>query len=168
MADALNIHGLPVRFESVSAVTASPSVSPGARTIDAGNEYLYVYNGGNTQVSVGQGVFISPSDYNSGFTGAVSNAASQSGGERLMGVVHHATLTTGTYGWVVTKGLSYIALDASQVSMNAGAILVPGVDGGFVAYAGTGATGIPCGVALNSLVTTVGTGKGRIKSPIFG
>ena len=45
---------------------------------------------------------------------------------------------------------------------------VAGVDGGFVVAAGTSATGFHLGVAINSLVTTVGTGKAYFKSPAFG
>lgn len=159
----------PVSFESASAVTASPSVQLGTVKVDnSGNKFIYVYNGGNAQISQGQGAFLSPSNYSSGFTVSVSNAASQSGGERMLGVAHHATIATGYYGWVMAAGVALVALDASQISMNAGDILVPGVDGGFVVKAGTSATALPVGLAINSLVTTVGTGKAWIKAPFFG
>lgn len=157
----------PVLFESVSNVTATNSVELGTRARSGDIEYVYVYNGGAQQISKGEGGYLSPTNLSSAMTVAVSNAASQSGGERFVGVAHNATITTGAYGWLATRGPVYVALDASEVSMNAGDILVPGVDGGFVVRAGTSATGIPVGVALNSLVTTVGTGKAQIKSPLF-
>lgn len=163
-------HGIdPVNFESVSAVTATPSVELGTRRMDSGNDYVYVYNGSTAaQISKGQMGFLSPTNLSSGFTVTVSNAASQSGGERCVGVAHNATITTGAYGWLATRGICYAALDASEVSMNSGDLVVPGVDGGFVVAAATLSTGVRLGLALNSLVTTVGTGKIAFKSPLFG
>lgn len=159
----------PVSFESASSVTATPSVQLGTYKVDnAGNKFVYIYNGGNAQISKGQGAYLSPSNLSSALTVSVSNAASQSGGERFVGVAHHATIATGYYGWVMAAGCSYVALDASEVSMNSGDILVPGVDGGFVVPAGSATTHIKLGVAINSLITTVGTGKAWIKSPFFG
>lgn len=157
----------PILFESVSNVTATNSVQLGQRACVGDIEYVYVYNGGSAQISQGQGGYFSPTNLSSAMTVAVSNAASQAGGERFVGVAHNATLPTGYYGWLATRGPVLVALDASEVSMNSGDILVPGVDGGFVVKVGTSTTGIPLGVAINSLVTTVGTGKARIKSPFM-
>lgn len=155
----------PVLFESVSAVTATPSVDLGIRRIVDGNEYIYCYNAGNAQISQGMPGLINSA--NSGFSVSVSNAASQAGWNKFVGVAHNATLTTGTYGWLMSRGVALIALDASAVSMNSGDLLALGVDGGFVAAVGTSATAVPIGFAINSIVTTVGTGKAYVKSLIF-
>jgi len=168
MAGSLNSVA-PVSFESVSNVTLTPSVQLGTVRNDSGVNYVYVYNDGNSQISQGlMGFLAGTSSLSSGYSVTVTNAASQSGGIKAVGVAHNATLTTGSYGWLATKGLVLAGLDASAVSMNAGDIVVPGVDGGFVVYAGTSATGIQLGVAINSIVTTVGTGKIYFRSPVFG
>lgn len=159
----------PVGFESVSAVTATPSVELGTMRLEAGNSYIYVYNDGGSQISKGMiGFLAGTNSLSSGYSVTVTNAASQAGCFKAVGVAHNATLTTATYGWLCTRGLVNAALDASAVSMNAGDVLVAGVDGGFVVAAGTSATGFHLGVAINSLVTTVGTGKAYFKSPAFG
>lgn len=158
----------PILFESVSNVTATPSVELGSRKRVSGNEYVYVYNTGAASISQGQGAYLPAATFSSGYSVTVSNAASQSGGEKLVGIAHNAAIAASSYGWVMCKGLSLIALDASEVSMNSGDKLVPGVDGGFVVAAATLSTGLYIGVAINSLVTTVGTGKAWIRSPLFG
>lgn len=162
----------PVSFESVSQVTATNSVELGTRRTEGLLDYVYVYNGGAEQISHGEGGYLSPASMLSGMTVSVSNAASQSGHERFVGVAHNATITTGAYGWLAVRGPALIALDASEVSMNSGVKLAPGVDGGFVARAESVDTGVTAvldfiGVTINSCVTTVGTGKAFIKSPLF-
>lgn len=158
----------PVLFESVSSVTATNSVELGSRAVIGGNEYVYAYNTGNAQISQGQMGFLPAATHSSQYSVTVSNAASQSGGLKVVGVAHNATITTGAYGWLLVKGLSLVALDASEVSMNSGVELCPGVDGGFVAAAGTSNTAVRLGISINSIVTTVGTGKAFFQSPIFG
>jgi hypothetical protein len=131
-------------------------------------DYIYVYNAGAAQISKGMFGRLPPASLSSGYSVSVTNAASQAGGEFIVGVAHNATIAAGSYGWLATRGLVHVALDASEVSMNSGDILAPGVDGGFVAKAATLSTAVPLGVAINSLVTTVGTGKAWFKSPLFG
>jgi len=155
---------------AVSAVTATRKAQVGERVRIAGNDYLYVYNAGDAQISKGEMGFIL--SLSSGYSVTVSNAASQTGIDTVVGVAHNATIPTGEYGWLCTKGVVLVALDGDEVSMDAGTVLAPGVDGGFVALgaATTQTTGLRVGLghALNSLVTTVGTGKARFCSPIFG
>ena len=99
---------------------------------------------------------------------SVSNAASQSGGEKLVGIAHNAAIATTKYGWVCTRGVVYAIPDATETSANSGVQVVPGVDGGFVAIAATLSTGTPVGLTLNSFITTVGSGKIQFRSPNFG
>lgn len=163
----------PILMESVSNVTATAVVNLGTRVTVGGIDYIYVYNATtNGAISQGQGGFISPANFSSMCTVTVSNAASQAGHNRLVGVAHNATIPTGYYGWLATRGPVYIALDASEVSMGSAETIVPGVDGGFVKFAqsvDTAVTGqfVGIGLTLNSCVTTVGTGKAWIKSPLF-
>lgn len=94
----------PVLFtESVSAVTATPSVSLGAYREENGKAYRYVYNGSNSTALVGNGVIISA---NSGYTVMVTSVA----GDFTFGVVANTQLTSATYGWVQVKGAVSINL----------------------------------------------------------
>jgi len=158
----------PVLFESVSNVTATNSVELGTRVAKGLVKYVYVYNGGNEQISQGECGFLSPASMLSGMTVSVSNAAAQSRGLACVGVAHNATITTGAYGFLATRGPVLVALDTGAVSMNSSDILAAGVDGGFIVAPATLSTGVRLGIALNSLVTTVGTGKAFFKSPLFG
>jgi hypothetical protein len=87
--------------ESVSAVTATPSVDIGTRRFDSGREYVYIYNGGGEvapgYVMIATGV--------SGYT-CVATYAFGTSKPLAMGVVRNATLTTGTYGWICTRGFT--------------------------------------------------------------
>lgn len=165
----MGFYGLaPINFESVSAVTATPSVETGTRRVHDGNEYVYVYNTGAAAIGQGKIGFLPAATFSSQYSVTVSNAASQSGHGKVVGVAHNASIGASEYGWLVTKGLTYIALDASEVSMNSGDLLATGIDGGFVVAAATLSTGAHLGIAINSIVTTVGTGKAWFKSPLFG
>lgn len=152
-----------VKQESLSLTTTVPEFSLGAKHSEGGNEYVYVYNGAaNSKILTGQPAVLqaSSSSLTSGYTVTVTNAASQVG---FFAVVAQNTFATGTYGFALVKGVGLIALDASEVSMNAGDWLALGVDGGFVARSPASlSTAYNLGVVLNSAVTTVGTGKGRI------
>lgn len=160
----------PVSFESVSNVTATNSVELGTRRTEAGIDYIYVYNAGAADIAQGQMGFIGAAIASSvaNYSVTVSNAASQSGSRAVVGVAHNAAITTLKYGWLATRGVVYGVPDATATSLNSGVEVVPGVDGGFVAYAGTSATGTPVGYTINSFITTVGSGKIAFRSPLFG
>lgn len=162
--DSIGIHE-----EGVSSTTLVPSVEVGTRRTVGGIDYLYVYNvAANSQISKGKFARIPADDLDAVYSCTVTNAASQSGGLAVVGVAHNATFATGAYGWLAVRGQVYVALDGSEVSMNSGDVLAAGVDGGFVVAPATLSTGIHLGLAVNSLVTTVGTGKAMFKSPLFG
>jgi hypothetical protein len=153
----------PISFESVSAVTATPSVELGTIRVEALNKYVYAYNAGAAQLSVGMPAFINSS--NSNYSVSVSNAASQVCNP-FVGVCHHATIAAGSYGWLVAKGISKVVPDASAVSGAAGIDLTAGVDGGFVAMTGTTmSTGLRLAFTIASF-TTLATGTAWIYSSI--
>lgn len=161
----------PILNESVSNVTLTNSVMLGTKRSVNNVDYIYVYNNGNTQISVGQPATIQPASMSSGYSVCVSNAASQTGGELVMGVCYHATMATAAYGWLVTKGICQGVPDATATSMNSGDFLAIGVDGGFVVAPVTASTaGFRLGVCLNSFVTVPTAANNRImfKSPFFG
>ena len=94
----MGFYGLePILFESVSAVTATPSVELGVMRVHAGEVYEYVYAVGCVSMGIGA-VYSGTSGHSVVATGAVS-------GEMCAGFAKHESLTTGTYGWLLKKGV---------------------------------------------------------------
>lgn len=142
---------------------STPRFSLGAKTLKNGNEYVYVYAA--KTVGTGQYAVLEPSgtSLSSGYTVTVSNASLNGW---LAGVAQ-ATIATGYYGFVMTKGVSLIAPDSGEVSAAPGVDLALGTNGGFVAAGATFSTAPRFGVTINSFVTTVGTSKARIFNSIL-
>ena len=115
----------PVSFESVSAVTATPSVDVGTRRTYAGKDYRYVYNAGGAQISVKNAAIYSAV---SGYSVTVSSVTNLN--HFIAGVCVHATLTTATYGWLLTEGFATVEMGADN-SAAAGAGICLGTDGKF-------------------------------------
>lgn len=126
--------GLPAQVEAVSAVTATNTVNPGETRFQNGEEYIYVYNAGVQQISVGQFAVLSA---NSGFSVTVSSVT---GYDLPIGFVKHATLTTGTYGWLLTRGFTKAQLGANN-SATTSDVIFPGA-GGLVGTLGQAASSV--------------------------
>ena len=163
---ATNAMSYPFEYtESVSAVTATNSVALGSQRIENGKWYTYVYNGGTSSCPVAYGVIASS---NSSYTVLCSSAL----GDMLAGVVVHNSITTATYGWVLTKGPATITLGAgggvTPATLGGGiALQTNGVFTGITACGGgTGATGntamlAKCGVSTTAIAES-GTGMAWI------
>lgn len=114
----------PIRFESVSAVTATNSVDLGTIRMDSGEYYEYVYAAKNISMGVG-GVYTGTSGHTVVGTGAVS-------GEHCAGFVKHESIPSGYYGWILKKGVvnAWNSKVGSVPVVNEPAYL--GTDGGFM------------------------------------
>lgn len=110
----------------VSNVCATAKTTLGDRTIFKGNEYVYVYNGGNSQISPTFGAVVSAA---SGYTVTVSSTA----GDVCAGYVVNATLTTGDYGWLLIRGFATVEATANT-ALAADVNVILGVDGVSTAY----------------------------------
>lgn len=113
----------PVIFESVSQTTLTNSVELGTRVEYDGKSYCYVYNTGNSQALPGMGVTVSGNV--SGYSVTISSTTMV---DAFVGVVHHATIATAYYGWVVTRGLCKVRAMANS-GLAAADIIVAGGDG---------------------------------------
>ena len=114
----------PIMFESVSAVTATPSVEVGTVREVGDEKYIYVYNNGTSQISVGRAAVVSAV---SGYSVTVSSIS----GDLAVGFCKHATLTTATYGWLVVRGFVDSVTNAmASTALAAGDVIQLGVDGG--------------------------------------
>ncbi len=152
-----------VKSDDLTSFSTLPLYSPGVKTRQSGNEYVYVY--AVAAVGTGKYCVLEPSgtSLTSGYSVNVSNA-SQSG---WLAGVPQSTIPASTYGWIMVKGVSLIAVDSGEVSAAPGVDLALGTNGGFVAAGATFSTAPRFGVTINSFVTTVGTSKGRIFNSIL-
>jgi len=140
----------PVIFGGISNVVttrASKDPEPGQRCIYGNVEYVYVYNGGNSDIPPTYGV--APQTAASGYTGTLTTVAY----DTILGVCQHTTITTGAYGWVACKGVVHVYTSAA---ISTGAKLTVGADGYFGTYV-CGTTGKEIGKVLvaSSAATTV-------------
>ena len=115
-----------VHFSGLSMVTATLGINDpevGAVRRDGDEEYIFVYNAGNSQINPGYGAIVSA------VTGYSVTLSSVSGnGDFPIGICRHATLTTGTYGWLMKKGFTNFKATADSAAV-AGNQLVMGDDG---------------------------------------
>lgn len=155
----MSFQGLsPIAFGTVSMVTATLGTKdPEIGTIrHEGNEtYRFVY--ASSEISVGRGATISGV---SGWTATVSSVGASVGKDWFVGVVKHATISSGSYGWLCTHGFVPIHASAA-VAIAPGDIVYPGTDGFFtnVINSGVTSTGFqPVGkcVATAASASTIG------------
>lgn len=121
----------PIRFGSVSMVTATLGTNdPEVGTVitEGDEEYIFVYNNGTSQISVGRGAVVTA------VTGYSVTVSSVTHTDVPVGVCKHATLTTGTYGWLLRKGFGPALAGSALV---AGDLVCLGADGGWVAKLAT-------------------------------
>ena len=142
-------------FGSVSMVTATLGPNDpelGARRQLGSEEYVFVYNDCNSELKVGD-----CTTFQSATSGYSVTVSMTTGVGCIAGVVKHATITTGTYGWLVTRGFTQINMAATQ-SVAANGILGNADNGKFAAKSVS--TGYPCGTlgAAQQAIASGGSG----------
>jgi hypothetical protein len=101
-------------MESVSAVTATPSVELGTERVVAGEKYVYIYNAGASAAApLGM---IRPTSATGAYTCAVSSVS----GDMPVAFVKHVTIPSGSYGWGLVKGMLTISVASSASDQAAG------------------------------------------------
>lgn len=162
MAQTFSYHANgPIAFESVSAVTATNSVDLGTVRTQGGETYVYVYNAGAQQISVGRCAVLSA---NSGFSVTVSSVT---GYDIPMGFAKHATITTGAYGWLLVRGFTTVKNEMASTAMALGDPIVVAANGGMqqlnvstTALCGAvGLIGVPAVGIVVSACASGGTGS---------
>lgn len=148
--------------ETPSAVTATPSVELGTRRYWKGEEYIYCYNAGGatiqTTVALGVKLVTGASGYSVAATSLTDVV------NPCVGVVKHAAIAAGSYGWVMSKGFATVsvvtALTADYEALALGAA------GAFIGVSATsvGGTAAACGYALNANTGAGGSVYGFIKT----
>lgn len=162
MASFIHDGSEAVYNESVSAVTATNSVALGMeRRDDAGNRYIYVYNNGTSQISQGLAAVLTGT---SGYSVTVSSVVGTDG--MPIGIAKNATLTTGTYGWLMTRGFSGFTAQAND-SFASGDAICLGTDGKMAMH--SNATGFSAAVTIGKtmLATASGTSNAGTIAAFF-
>jgi hypothetical protein len=114
----------PISFESVSNVTATPSVQLGQVRFHDGEYYEYVFAAKELPVGYGA-VYSGPSGHTCVTTGAVS-------GEHCAGWVKNATISSGSYGWLLKKGVVDAKNNRASTAPSVNQVAYLGSDGGFI------------------------------------
>lgn len=121
----------PIAFQGPSFVATSLGANDpkiGDVMVYGTEHYRFVYNTGNSQISVGRACVLSAVSNYSVTVSSVTITA----GNLVAGVCKNATILTGQYGWVVEKGfVSCVVPDGAAI----GAILIVTEDGGWVTKA---------------------------------
>jgi len=142
--------GLGVFFESVSNVTATPSVEPG--TIRSYNGELYEYVIAGKELPVGYGaVYSGTSGHTCVATGAVT-------GEYCAGWVKHATISSGSCGWLLKKGVVDAKNARASTAPSVNQVAYLGSDGAFVSDAITATTAIDNGHVIGKVLSAGASG----------
>lgn len=143
----------PVSFFPVSAVTNSLGANDGRlgdRVRFEGREYVLVYNDCNSNMAIGQGITLQSAA--SGYSCTISSVTSV---DIVVGVVRHQTISTGYYGWAVTKGITYVKMMATSGTVAAGDLLEIGGNGLFYKASNTTGNVAPAvGKALEAIASS--------------
>ena len=150
----MSVNGLgPIRFDSVSLVTATPGDNDpevGDKATVGGRDYLFVYNAGNSVIPTGHGAVLVAAA-----TTYSCTVSSVSGEDMIIGVCRNASISTGYYGWLVTRGVTNVEMNATSGTVAAGQLLKCGVNGVFNALTiATGNLGGAIGQALEAVVSS--------------
>jgi len=143
----------PIVFRDESFVTATldgKSPQLGQTMQKGGREYVYAYNAGNNDVSPGMGMVMT-----SDATNYSLSSTSVTSADICVGVVRNATLTTGTYGWLVRRGVTNIEMGATSGTVAAHGPVEIAADGLFVPVSNTTGNLVPAvGKALTAIVSS--------------
>jgi len=145
--------------ESVSAVTATPSVTLGTRRWVNGNEYRYCYNGGGADADQRKIVCTMGYSYPNTFTVTTISGSNVC---PVIGLIDNATCAAGSYCWVLTKGNTKGMISGVSTLAVGGAVeyarIVPCADGNInIATGGTGTTGPTIGYLVSAISDVTGT-----------
>jgi len=143
----------PVSFFPISATTSALGANDGelgTRRYEQGREYVLVYNDCNSNMAIGQGITLQTGA--SGYSCTISSVTSV---DIVVGVVRHQTISTGYYGWAVTKGITYVKMMATSGTVAAGDLLEIGGNGLFYKASNTTGNIAPAvGKALEAIVSS--------------
>lgn len=139
----------PIFFHDVTDVSSTPKVDVGTQRVEGLNHYIYVYNDGGADITTGLGAVLQ-----SGATGASVTVSSVTSADFLMGVAVN-TLTTGTYGYLLARGIGTVQMKAgASATVAAGGLIEVAANGFFAPVSNTTGNAAPaCGKALAAITS---------------
>jgi len=117
----------PVLFYGISHVTATLSSKHpevGTRITHDGEEYVWAYHDCNSDIAPSYMVQLQ-----SGATGMSVTITNTTNTGLPVGIVKHATLTTNTYGWLLTRGHATVEMTANSGTVAVNGYLTVGANG---------------------------------------
>jgi hypothetical protein len=147
MSDLGTYQGLsPIAFESISNVTATPSVSLGTRRIVNGEEYVYFYNNTGSAVTAGMAMTVSAL---SGYSLTRSTTADT---DLIVCFNKHAAVPAASYAWGLTRGVVQAEFNSTMAT---GVPITVGTDGQVKTFStSTGSYAVYYGKVLSSATAT--------------
>lgn len=121
----------PVMFESISAVTATPSVELGTERTEAGEHYIYTCHAGIATAAVGLGLSRPVTAAAGQYSASVSGAS----GDVCVGFIKHTEVPAANYFWALKKGLVTVSVSSFLSSQSAGPKAIGGGVGTIVTAA---------------------------------
>jgi hypothetical protein len=143
----------PIRFDSVSAITATRGANdpkPGEECIVAGDRYVYVFNAGGSTIAKGNCAAVSA------LTGMSVSVSTVTSVDYPVGVCVHTDIPTLNYGWLLTKGICRVIMQADN-SAAAGQLLTVAADGLFALKSNS--TGYPAPALGKTLSAVASAGS---------
>lgn len=145
----------PISFLGVSStVSALSANSPqlGDRLFFGGVEHVFGYNAGTTALAPGLAGVLNAAATSYSFT--ISSVTTT---DLLLGVCRHATIATGFYGWLATRGFTTVQMHADQ-SATSGDFVGLGVNGAFIKHVTSGATDVAYGTVFGKFPVSIASG----------
>jgi len=143
----------PIKFGGISMTTTSLGVNDpatGDRCEEGGVSYLFIYNGSaNSVITPGFGVV--PQAGSTAYTMTLSSVTDV---DYLGGVCVNATIATGAYGWVATRGYVRIVMGASNSAVT-GDLVGIGVNGTFARHAVSATTDVAIAPFFGKFTTSI-------------
>ncbi len=115
----------PISFESVSNVTATPSVALGTRRTELGEDYVYFYNNTGSNVTAGMAMTLS------GLSGYSLTRSTTAEIDLPVCFVKHAAVPAANYAWGLTRGVVQAQFTSTMVT---GIMITIGTDGAVATY----------------------------------
>lgn len=153
----------PVLFESVSAVTSTPTVDLGTKVTYDGKKYVYVQ--AKTAITAGYGVM----PYGNALSYRITNAGTLTGTSNTVfaGLVEHTTFSTDSYGWLLVEGAGTFATAGATVTATAQKVSLTD-DGKITTWVESATTGALAGYLLSTgAVATGAAASVFVKSEIY-
>ncbi len=151
----------PVRFGSTTFSTAgaaagTPGSGPGPNDPqlgdfceESGKRWVFVYNDGGASAAVGCAFVL-----NSAATGYSVTVSSVTSADFAIGVVQNATFLTGTYGWIMVRGIGVAKMMTASGTVAARQNLELAANGLFYGASNTTGNGLCFGQSISAIVST--------------